>query len=99
MIYPGDTVRINGEFRARTTGTLTDPTTVTLEVMDPQGDETSYTYAAAQVTKDSTGLYHYDLAVPNEADSEGTWYYRWIITGTLAGVTEGSFKVRDSKFL
>ena len=98
MNYPGDTMRLWSEYRVRSSGALADPTTVTLEVKDPEGTITSYTYAAAQVTQSSSGIYYYDLAIPDDADSEGTWYYRWIATGTVAGVTEGKFKVAESEF-
>ena len=98
MNYPGDQVRITGEFRNRSTGVLTDPTTISLKVKDPQDTTTTYTYAGATITKTSTGLYYYDLTIPDDEDSEGTWHFRWVITGTLTGASEGKFKVVESEF-
>ena len=46
----GETVRISGYFTVD--GVLTDPTTITLKIQTPAGVETSYTYAAAEITKD-----------------------------------------------
>ena len=98
MNYPGDRMRITGEFRDRTTGILGDPTTVSLKIKEPDETITEYTYAAAQITKTSTGLYYYDLDIPDEVESEGLWHFKWTITGTLVGTMEGKFKVADSQF-
>lgn len=78
----------------KVSGVLTDPTTVTLQIIDPLGAQTSYTYAATEVTKDGTGLYSYDLALP----IEGTWRWRWVTTGSCAGADEGEILVRSSAF-
>jgi hypothetical protein len=40
---------------------LADPGTLTLRVIRPDGLELVLTYAAGQIVKDGTGLYHYDL--------------------------------------
>ena len=69
---------------------VTDPTTLTITVEDPSGNLDSYTYAAAQVAKTSTGVYYYDLAL----DEAGTWSYRWVSTGAALGADEGQFEVR-----
>ena len=50
-------------------GVATDPTTVTLAITDPTGTTTTYTYAAAEITKDSTGVYHKDIT----CSSAGVW--------------------------
>lgn len=98
MNFPGAQMRLTAEFRSRDTGTLGDPTTVTLKVLDPLEVETDYTYAAAQIIKDAVGRYHMDTDIPNSTDSVGTWYYRWEITGALIGATEGQFIVKETKF-
>lgn len=90
--YKAQPVRLAVAFSVATVAT--DPSTVTLTVQDPSGNETAYTYAAGQVTKDGTGNYHYDLTT----DEAGTWHYRWVGTGTCAAASEGIIKVRDSEF-
>lgn len=72
-------------------GSPTDPTTVTLTVLDPAGATTSYTYGAAQLIKDSTGVYHKDLNVT----LTGHYRYKFIGTGTAQGVQQGEFYAED----
>lgn len=86
----GDAVRISVAFTSG--GTAVDPTTVTLMVQDPSGNAASYTYALAQVIKDTTGAYHKDITV----DESGTWFYRWTGTGLLIGVYDGYVYVKRS---
>lgn len=73
----GDVVRLRAVFTVLNVNT--DPTTITLQVQTPSGTTTSYTYAAAQVTKEGTGIYYYNLSV-SEA---GWWVYQWTGTGTV----------------
>jgi hypothetical protein len=98
MILPGSTVTLSATFTKTSTGAVTDPTTITLTVVDPQDSETEYTYAEAEVLRSGTGAYYYDLAVPFDEDSEGEWWFRWNATGAVAGVVEGKFIVRQSRF-
>ena len=88
----GDLVRISGAFTVASAAT--DPTTVTLKVKDPVNTTTSYTYALAEVTKDSTGNYHKDLS----ATKAGTWYYRWEGTGTCETAGESYYEVNEGNF-
>ena len=74
-------------------GVAADPTTVTLIVKAPDGTSTSYTYAAAQVLKDSTGKYYYELS----PDQSGDWYFEWVGTGAVQAAEPGQFIVRDRK--
>lgn len=74
----------------RVNGTATDPTTVTLAVTDPSGTTSTYTYAAAEITKSSTGVYTKDIA----CTSVGTWAFRWIGTGTASDVEAGTWEVK-----
>ncbi|MBA3689781.1 MAG: hypothetical protein H0W82_00010 [Actinobacteria bacterium] len=95
IYQPGDTVRLSTKFLVGTTPT--DPTTVVLEVMGPFATTPSlYTYALAEITRDSTGVYHKDILVPSDVPSWGIWTWRWIGTGTAAGVDEGTFNVELS---
>jgi hypothetical protein len=86
----GDTIRLSTTFKVGVT--LTDPDTITLTVTTPAGTPTSYTYGAAQITKDSTGAYHKDVVVT----AAGIWWWKWTGTGAAAGVDEGSETVDAS---
>jgi uncharacterized protein YfaS (alpha-2-macroglobulin family) len=89
----GDTVRIATTTPfANSAGTATDPTTVTLNVREPDGTVTAYTYAAAQVTKAGTGDFYKDVSV----DASGVWAWEWIGTGTVAAAHSGAFRVAVS---
>lgn len=58
------------------TGTLVDPTTVTVKVKTPDGTTTAYT--GVQLTKDGVGLYHLDL---DTTALSGEWTFAWSSTG------------------
>ena len=73
-------------------GTPTDPTTVSLTVTDPTDTATTYTYAASQITKTSTGVYTKDIA----CTIDGTWTYEWTGTGTVADVVAGTWEVHET---
>lgn len=68
----------------------TDPTTVSLLVRKPDGTTTTYTYAGATITKDSTGNYSKQITL----DQRGVWYYVWTGTGTCQSGAEGTITVR-----
>jgi hypothetical protein len=87
----GDSARLEVTFK-NLAGVLTDPTTVVLKATSPGGVTTQYTLAAAQVVRDNTGLYHYDITL-TEA---GTWTYEWIAGGTLVAAEYGELFVRKS---
>jgi len=89
----GQRVRLSVAF-ADLSGTATDPTAVTLKVRNPGGVLMTKTYALAEVTKDSTGNYHYDLDV----DLAGTWYYRYNGTGALVAANEAAFTASITVF-
>lgn len=72
----------------------TDPTTVTLKVKGPSCSTASYTYAAAEITQVTQGVYSKDLSL----SSAGTYYYKWIGTGAAETAGEGQFSVRPSQF-
>ena len=84
----GQLVRIWLRFK-NASGTLTDPTTVTVKVEDPSGNTDTYTYALSQVIKDSTGVFYYDVTV----DEKGVWYYRGVGTGTIVAAGQDKFTV------
>lgn len=78
----GDLVRLTVAF-TDLGGTAADPTTVTLSVRDPAGTITTYTYAGAQVIKEATGAFYYDLAL----STVGVYTYRWTGTGAVQAAT------------
>lgn len=67
-----------------------DPTTVTLEILLPDQTVVTKTWAASEVVKDSTGVFHYDYT-PTTA---GHYAYHWHSTGTVATALDGTFDVR-----
>lgn len=95
----GDVVSIRtysaaGEGFKDAAGTLADPTTVTLKIEEPDGTETTYTYALAQITRDSAGRFSKSYT----PDQSGVHHYRWVGTGTVGAAFEGAFFVRESRF-
>jgi len=64
---------------------LTDPTTITLTITDPDGGVT--TKSLADVTRVSAGVYTYDQPVTIVGD----WRYTWLTTGTVATAESGTF--------
>ncbi len=71
-------------------GSGVDPAALSLIIKDPTGTETTFTYASAQIQKDSTGNYHYDVT----ASYAGTYQLRWLGTGSAAGAQQDSFIVQ-----
>lgn len=88
----GVVVSVIGTFKDKTQ-VLQDPTTVTLKVKDPSGTSSTYTYAAAQVTRDSLGVYRKDI---DTALKPGKWLYRWESTGQYQAAGDNAFIVRPS---
>jgi hypothetical protein len=84
----GDLVRLGNTF-TNFAGVGTNPTTVTLTVRDPSGNDST-----PSATSDGSGVYHYDLTL----DEAGTWYYKWQGTGTIVAVSEGTIIVQASYF-
>jgi hypothetical protein len=71
-------------------GALATPGTLTLTIRKP--DATSQDYSSPAL--DSTGNYHQDVPVADLAQL-GHYQYKWVATGTGAGVSVGSFDVYD----
>lgn len=86
----GSVVLVSALFTVSSTNT--DPTTVTLEVTNPSGTETSYTYAGATVTKAATGSYTKELT----PDASGYWKYRWIAGGAVVAANSSKFIIESS---
>lgn len=90
MRYPlGQPVRLSTTVKDLT-GTLVNATTLTLTVQKP--DASTQAYAAP--TNDSTGAYHQDVPAADLA-MNGHYQYKWVATGTGAGVSFSAFDVFD----
>jgi hypothetical protein len=86
----GTIVTVYGDFDVASVPT--DPGSTTLTVQDPAGGETTYTYPASPIVRDSAGRFHADL-VP---DAAGIWKYRWAGVGLADGASEGQFYIEAS---
>ncbi len=84
----GDGVRLSVAF-TDIAGVAADPTAVQLRVRQPDGTVDTYTFGAAEITKDSTGNYHKDV-LPALA---GTWAAEYLGTGTVTAMDDVTFKV------
>jgi hypothetical protein len=73
-------------------GSPTDPTTVSLIVTDPTQTATTYTYAAAQISKTGTGVYTKDISCA----IAGTWTYEWTGTTAASDVVAGTWEVQET---
>ena len=71
-------------------GELADPTELTLEITDPSGNSNSLTYTGGDITRESTGVYTYNLAY----DEAGVWLWEIETTGAIKPVVNhGSITV------
>jgi hypothetical protein len=75
-------------------GVATDPTEVTLEIHEPDGTNTTVTWGAGQITRNSTGDFYYDFDVTQS----GQHLYKWTASGALVGKDPGSFLVQPQQF-
>jgi hypothetical protein len=93
--YPlGQPIRLSTTVRD-VTGTLVNPTTLTLLVKLAQADGTQLTTGTySSPVNDGTGLLHQDIPVTDLA-AAGHYQYTWTATGTGAGVSFGEFDVFD----
>ncbi len=92
----GQKVRIPVEFKVWNPNTsawdYTDPTTVTLKVMSPSGQVSTYVYGTdAAVVRDATGKYHIDVV----ASAKKEYNIRAEGTGACVAVQEWAFGVKS----
>ena len=71
-------------------GVPSDPTSLSLVIQAPDGTSTTHT---SDIVKDSTGNYHFDLAL----DSSGSYGYRWQSLEANQGVIEGGIFVNPQR--
>jgi len=88
----GDRLRVTCTF-TNTAGTATDPTTVAITVREPDTTETTYTWAAGQVTRSAAGVFYYEI----DFDAAGTWVVYWKATGTVVAASEKQYYVHASE--
>jgi hypothetical protein len=88
-VYAGTAVAVTATF-VDPTGAVTDPTTVTFKFKAGAAATISWTYAAGQVTKVSTGVYTATLDTTGLA---GNWTVEILGTGACAAVSSVSFAV------
>lgn len=91
----GDLARFSVSF-TDAAGTPTDPTTVTIRLLHPDGaTETTYAYGTdAALVRDDVGAYHADYLI----DAVGYWGWRWEGTGAVQAAVEGRLLVPESPF-
>jgi hypothetical protein len=88
--YPqGQPIRLSTTVRD-VNGQLTNAGTLTLTVSKPDGSTQIY----SSPTSDGTGLYHQDIAAA-DINTLGHYGYKWVSTGTGAGVSFSDFEVVD----
>lgn len=92
VLYAGSAELVTLSNTFEVDGVPTDPTTVTLTVVDPAGTSTTYTYAGATITRTSAGLYAKDVA----CTLTGRWQAVWTGTGAASDITPVTWDVRDS---
>lgn len=87
--YPVSTqARIKGSFLGIGAGSgQVDPTTVTLTLTDPYGNQSVLT--TPTVIRDGVGVYHYDLTI----NIPGTYAYRWQGTGAVIAASNTGYLV------
>src|SRR5690606_19403457 len=70
----GDVILITCELRHWKTKELIDPTTISMTIQDPDGDETTYVYGQdSQIVKEGVGSYYGQISVTKP----GIWKYLW----------------------
>jgi hypothetical protein len=89
----GDIVRLTANF-TDINNTVADPTNITLRIKQPDASVAMYSYPG-DVTKDSTGIYHFDFAITEAGDH----YYRFEGSGSVTTAAETLFHVYKSNIL
>jgi len=84
----GSRIKIQMTFRDET-DTLADPSRVTIQWKTPEGILKSATYAAAEITRDSVGVYYMWITL----DQSPIYWFRVTGSGTIR-TTTGDFQVR-----
>jgi len=89
----GSLARLSATFRDEA-GDPADPTSVTLSIKRPDGELLEI--ESDDLISTDIGVYSYLLEI---TDHEGAWYYRFVGTGSVQVVGEGSLFVKASRTL
>lgn len=91
----GDGLRLTCTFR-NAAGTKADPTTVSMKKkVHKTGTPSTLVYGTdVEVVKDSTGVYHVDVAFAEA----GTHFFKWYGTGAVQAVKSVEVEVGASEF-
>jgi hypothetical protein len=81
--YPGDAVTLQATF-TNLSGVNADPTTVAINVEDPGGTVTTFTWADLDITRPAAGVFQYVLPFT----LAGRYWYQWTGTGSVQAVGE-----------
>jgi uncharacterized protein YfaS (alpha-2-macroglobulin family) len=87
----GETPRLEASIIDTATGAAADPTTTTINIVDPTGTTKVDNTA---MTNPSTGSFYHDYPIPSDGNI-GTWEWNVIATGSGGRVTimQSSFEV------
>lgn len=93
--YVGSPIRLTLDVTTAA-GVASDPDTVTLKWMNPDGRTTTYVYGDdSEIGRRSAGRFYADVT----PDQSGRWHYRWETTGEAKAVAqEGDVVVQVSPF-
>lgn len=96
--FAGQEVRGTFTFRNADTGLLEDPTTVTISVLDPDGNQNDYEYGTdSEVVRDKKGVYRF-IKRYELSDPSGEYTMRGHGAGLVHAAVEIPFEILDSSF-
>lgn len=93
QVTRGSAVRFRGRFQVSDVDT--DPSTVSIQVRDPSGTTSTYTYGSATISKEATGIYYKDIVL----DSEGVWKAYMVGTGLCRAADIEAVQCRPDPFV
>lgn len=86
----GDEVKVS--YNITVQDVYTDPTTPTINVLNPSGTKTTFTIADPEMTKLDVGKYEIDVDVT----LAGEWIVLWVGDSPAQGVQESRFYAKQS---
>lgn len=89
----GDVLTLEIDEIKDASGTVVDPSSLTLRIRAPRTAVAVRNYPGT-IVKAATGHYKSDVTL----DKEGLWHYRWETTGTPQIAEEGALVVRRGAF-
>jgi hypothetical protein len=92
----GDRMEANTDFQDAA-GDAADPDAVEYKLAEPDGTETTYTIADAEVSNPSVGRWVFSIVI-TDAMGPGTYGLRVVGSGGVDSAEESEFEVRPSLF-